>query len=186
MSVHNSAQAHPTSRQLFDDLYIGSEIEAKPTVGFGNGGSKYTERSELLDQFNGIDVVLLKIVGYGYDLAIDKASHLGDSHLLVVVGSCMHRVAPSFFRYGTHGIRQQIGMLQNKGLEGLSLSRKVFLFQVDKEPLPHNRKAFNIENYETIGLKLHLERHTRDERNAQSRRDTLLDGTIVPHLHTHL
>src|SRR2546427_4529820 len=98
----------------------------------------------------------------------------------------MHRATPSFFRYGTNRIRQQIGMLKNKGFKGLSRGRKVFLLQVDKEPLPHNRQAFNIENHKTIGLKLHFERNTRDESNAQSRRDTLLDGTIVPHLHTYL
>src|SRR5579884_4189620 len=159
MGVDHSAQAHPASRQFFDDLHIGSKIEAKATVGFGNGGSKYTERFELLDQFNGIDVILLKVVGDWNNLAVDKAAHLGDNHLFVVISSWMHRATSLLFSYRTHPIRQQIGMLQNKGLEGLRCGGKVFLFQMDKEPLPHNWKAFNIENYETIGLKLHFERY---------------------------
>src|SRR5437588_12300803 len=119
MGVDDAAQAHPASRQLFDDLHISSKIEAKAAVGFGNGGSKYTEGFELLDQFNGVNVVLLKIVGNGYHLAIDKAPHLGDSHLLVIVSSCMHKATSSFFSYGTHRRRQQIGVLQNKGLDGV-------------------------------------------------------------------
>src|SRR5947209_17495944 len=114
MSIYDSTQTHPASRQLFDDLHIGSEIETKTAVGFRNGCSKYTQRFELPDQFNGIDVILLKIVSDWNNLAIDKAPHLGDNHLFVVISSCMHRATSLFFSHGTHRIRQQIGMLQNK------------------------------------------------------------------------
>src|SRR5579885_168646 len=83
-------------------------------------------------------------------------------------------------------IHRLTGMLQDKVLKGTSCSRKIFILQMHQPPLPHDRKTFDIKNDQPIGLQLHIERHPRDQRNAQPGRDSLLDSTIIPHLHAYL
>src|SRR5215469_2072018 len=62
MRVHNARKAHPAARELFDNLYIGEQVKAEATIGFGDGGGEDTEDFELVDQRVGIQIILFEVM----------------------------------------------------------------------------------------------------------------------------
>ena len=62
----------------------------------------------------------------------------------------------------------------------------MFRFEMDKTPLAQDGKTFDVENDQAVCFQLHIEGDTRDEGNTEAGRNPLLDGAVVPYLHTYL
>src|SRR6266852_984108 len=68
----------------------------------------------------------------------------------------------------------------------MSRRREAFAFQVYQAPLPHDGKAFNIEDDEALGLQFQVNGYTRDQGDTQIGDDALFNGAVVAHMHTDL
>src|SRR4051812_30752051 len=89
--IHNACKAHPTTSKLLDDLYVGHEIKAEASIGFGNSGTEDTQRFQLLDKFKRIGIAMFEFMGNRNDFAINKTPDFGDDHLPFRVESGIHK-----------------------------------------------------------------------------------------------
>src|SRR5689334_17378719 len=83
MGVHNSRQAHPASREFFNDLHVGEKVKAQAAIGFRNGCAENAEFFEFVDQGDRVRVVFFEVMSDGDNLAIDEMSNFGNYYLSI-------------------------------------------------------------------------------------------------------
>jgi len=79
-----------------------------------------------------------------------------------------------------------IRVLQEKQFEGSSRGGEAFALQVYQPPLAHNRKTLDIKNDQAVGLQFQAQGDARNQSDPKTGDHTLLDCTVVPHMHAHL
>src|SRR5579885_185594 len=88
--VDNARQAHPAARKLLDDARVGAEVEGQANIGFGQRGAKDAQVLELLHQGIRVEIGVLQGASDRKDLPLDKAPHLVNKSLLLILQWLRH------------------------------------------------------------------------------------------------
>src|SRR5260370_21149790 len=182
MRVHNAGKAHPAACELFDNLYVGEQVEAETTIGFGDGGAEDTQDFELVNEVNRIGIIMFEFAGGRYNFTLYKTLDFSNHSLSLCIKRCFHEKYSSLISPA----QTAIGMLQEERFESTGLCGEVFVFAMDQPPLANNGESLHVQDYQAVCLQFHINRHARDQSDTEAYRDHLFNVAVLTKLHTPL